>query len=52
MKTWNQPMIEELDLNATAYSPAGGTVIDGSYVSRNGKYDIPTYGPSGQEQPE
>ena len=49
MKKWNNPSIEELDLNATAYSPAGGTRQDGAYMSNDGHYNYNTYGPSGGE---
>ena len=49
MKKWNNPSIEELDLNATAYSPAGGNRQDGAYKSNDGKYNYQTYGPSGGE---
>lgn len=49
MKIWNQPSLEELDLSATAYSEKKGSVVDGSYVSGDGKYEIPTYGPSGED---
>lgn len=47
MKIWNQPSLEELDLNATAYSPNGGSTEDGMYVSEDGLYHDFTYGPSG-----
>ena len=47
MKKWNNPSLEELDLNATAYSPAGGSRVDGAYNSNDGKFYYPTYGPSG-----
>lgn len=46
MKTWSQPEVEELNVRATAYSPVGGMVEDGVYQSDDGKYTIPTYGPS------
>ena len=46
MKKWNNPSIEELDLNATAYSPAGGSRLDGAYQSNDGKYKYETFGPS------
>ena len=52
MKKWNNPSIEELDLNATAYSPAGGNRLDGAYRSNDGKYNYPTYGPSGGDEGE
>ena len=52
MKNWNQPAIEELDLNSTAYAPEKGSKIDGSYVSEDGKYTHNTYCPSGAEQPK
>lgn len=46
MKTWNIPEIEELSVKATAYDPQGGNTEDGVYQSYDGKYEIPTYGPS------
>lgn len=49
MKTWNQPALEELNLNATAYAGNPGVVVDGSYTSSDGNYEIPTFGPSGAE---
>lgn len=52
MKIWNQPMLEELDLNATAYAPSKGTVVDGSYVSTDTQFTEYTYGPSGSDQPK
>lgn len=52
MKKWNTPSIEELDLNATAYSPAGGNRLDGAYKSTDGKYNIPTYGASSGDNGE
>lgn len=45
-KVWNTPEFETLNVNATAYSPAGGTVQDGAYISNDGVYNIPTYAPS------
>ena len=38
--------MEELNVRATAYSPNGGMIEDGAYQSNDGKYTIPTYGPS------
>lgn len=46
MKTWNNPVIEELGVKATEYDPAGGTKVDGTYNSYDGKYSFDTYGPS------
>lgn len=46
MKAWSQPEMEELNVRATAYSPKGGLIEDGVYQSDDGKYTIPTYGPS------
>lgn len=46
MKIWNRPAVEELTVRATAYSPVGGIKEDGVYQSDDGKYTIPTYGPS------
>ncbi|WP_155832292.1 hypothetical protein [Butyrivibrio sp. MC2013] len=46
MKTWNTPVVEELGVQATAYSPLSGTREDGHYESDDGKYYKPTYGPS------
>ena len=46
MKAWSQPEVEELNVRATAYSPKGGLIEDGVYQSDDGKYTIPTYGPS------
>ena len=46
MKAWSRPAVEELSVRATAYSPVGGIVEDGAYQSNDGKYTIPTYGPS------
>ena len=51
MKKWNQPALEELDLNATAYAPEQGSKVDGSYISTDGKYVHYTYCPSGVEEP-
>lgn len=51
MKTWINPNLEELGVSATAYSVSGGTVVDGSYTSDDGQYEIPTYQPSGVEVP-
>ncbi len=46
MKVWNNPVVEELEVKATAYNPEGGTKVDGQYVSVDGKYSQYTYGPS------
>lgn len=46
MKQWNNPTIEEMALNATAYSPDGGARQDGAYTSRDGVFNIPSYGGS------
>lgn len=48
MKIWNEPSMEELNVNATAYSPDGGKFVDGTYKSNDGKYIDNTYGPSGE----
>ena len=47
MKVWNVPVLEELDMKATAYSPDNGHRVDGSYVSKDGKHTYYTYCPSG-----
>ena len=52
MKKWNQPALEELELNATAYAPEMGSKVDGSYVSKDGQFTYFTYCPSGAEKPE
>lgn len=44
MKKWNNPELQELEINATAYAPKGGYTKDGSYTSDDGKYNIPTFG--------
>ena len=44
MKQWENPKIQELDINATAYNPKGGFKKDGSYTSEDGLFNIPTYG--------
>lgn len=46
MKKWEIPFIEELSVQETAYDPDGGCQVDGCYTSRDGKYELPTYGPS------
>lgn len=46
MKKWSNPSLEELSLNATAYSPAGGTRIDGTYQSYDGQFTHRSYGAS------
>lgn len=46
MKKWNTPSVEELNLNATAYNPAGGNNVDGAYLSKDGKYTYNTFAPS------
>lgn len=46
MKTWNAPAIEALNIKGTQYHPEGGSTPDGGYVSNDGLYNIPTYGPS------
>lgn len=46
MKKWNNPSIEELDLNATAYSPAKGSRIDGTYKSYDGEFTHHSYSAS------
>ena len=52
MKNWTEPTLVELNLDATAYAPENGHVVDGSYVSTDGNYHIPTYGPSGTSKEE
>ena len=52
MKKWNNPSIEELDLNATAYSPAQGNRIDGTYKSYDGAFTHHSYAPSGADNGE
>lgn len=46
MKHWNTPSLDELNLNATAYNPLGGSSVDGSYISNDGKYKYDTFAPS------
>lgn len=46
MKTWNTPSVEEMEVKATAYDPAGGNKEDGVYISYDQKYTQYTYGPS------
>lgn len=43
---WSEPTVSELNINETAYSPDGGNTKDGAYISKDGQYTIPTYGPS------
>lgn len=45
-KVWNTPEFETLNVNATAYSPYGGTYQDGCYSSYDGDFNIPTFAPS------
>ena len=45
-KIWNTPEFETLNVNATAYAPNGGTVQDGVYISKDGKFNEPTFAPS------
>lgn len=44
---WNEAVLEELDINETAYSMMRTTNVDGSYTSNDGKFTSHTYGPSG-----
>ena len=46
MKKWNNPSLEELNLNATAYNPAGGNRVDGSYKSNDSRYTYDTFASS------
>lgn len=46
MKTWNAPAIEALNIKGTQYHQDGGTIVDGQYVSVDGKFNHYTYGPS------
>lgn len=46
MKKWNTPSLEELSLNATAYSPSSGSRVDGVYLSKDGLYTHNSYGGS------
>ena len=46
MKKWNAPVVEELDMKATAYHELGGTKVDGEYNSYDGTKHQNTYGPS------
>ena len=46
MKTWKTPIIESLNVSVTEYSPDNKGPEDGSYTSYDGKFSIPTYGPS------
>lgn len=46
MKLWNVPSLEEMDLKATAYSPAGGNRLDGTYNSYDGKFTHKSFGSS------
>lgn len=43
---WNAPMVVELNISKTAYDPNGGNIKDGTYISKDGQYTLPTYGPS------
>lgn len=45
MKKWNNPAIEEIDLNATEYAPTGGYLKDGTFLG-NDKRTVDFYGPS------
>ena len=45
-KEWNSPEVEALSINGTEYNPNGGKIQDGLYVSKDGKYEIPTMGTS------
>lgn len=51
-KTWMNAELADLSINGTEYSPNGGKVQDGQYVSNDGKYEINTWGPSGQNEGE
>ena len=48
-KTWNSPKIEELEITATAYSPASGTIQDGEYINYDTGEREPFYRPSGSK---
>lgn len=43
MKEWKTPELKELSLRDTEYFSFTGTVQDGSYMSNDGKYEIPTF---------
>ena len=45
MKKWNNPAIEEIDLNATEYAPTGGYKKDG-FFQGNDNRNVDFYGPS------
>ena len=50
MKIWNNPSLEELDVNMTASSPTGNTEDDGLYMGDFvGRWDDPDFNPNPDE---
>lgn len=43
MKEWKAPELKELSLKDTEYFALNGSVQDGTYMSNDGKYEIPTF---------